>query len=172
MSNRRFAHLLKLALLPFIATSLWISATFAQDSAPAERNRAFIEKAFERWAAGTGSFFQDVLAPDVTWTIKGSGPAAGTYHGREDFLERAVKPFAERLAAPIVPTVRDIWADGNDVVVHWDGVATAADGQPYGNSYVWILRMADQQAKEVIAFLDLAAYDEVLRRVAPPAAEG
>ena len=64
--------------------------------------------------------------------------------------------------------VKDIWASGNDVVVHWDGATTAADGVPYNNSYVWIFRMKDRRASEVIAFLDLAPYDDVLRRVPAP----
>jgi len=133
-----------------------------------ERNRQFIAEAFTQWSQGGRTFFQDVLAPDVVWTIKGTSPVAGTYRSRQDFLDRAVKPFADRLAAPIRPTVRDIWANGDDVVVHWDGTTTAADGVPYSNSYVWIFRMKDRRATEVIAFLDLAPYDDVLRRVPAP----
>jgi ketosteroid isomerase-like protein len=133
--------------------------------ATTERNRQFIAQAFEQWAAGGATFFQDVLAPDVTWTIKGTSPAAGTYRGRDAFMTQAVAPFAARLATPLRPTVRNIWADGDDVIVHWDGTATAADGVPYNNSYVWIFRMANLRAVEVIAFLDLVAYDEVIRRI-------
>ncbi|RST45047.1 nuclear transport factor 2 family protein [Variovorax sp. DXTD-1] len=134
----------------------------------AENNRQFIADAFTQWQQGGKTFFQDVLSPDVVWTIKGTSPVAGTYRGRQDFLDRAVKPFADRLSAPIRPMVRDIWANGNDVVVHWDGATTAADGVPYSNSYVWIFRMKDRRATEVIAFLDLAPYDDVLRRVPAP----
>jgi uncharacterized protein len=134
----------------------------------AESNRQFIADAFVQWQQGGRRFFQDVLAPDVVWTIKGTSPAAGTYRGRQDFLDRAVKPFTDRLSAPIRPTVRDIWANGDDVVVHWEGTTTAADGVPYSNSYVWIFRMKDRRATEVIAFLDLAPYDDVLRRVPAP----
>jgi ketosteroid isomerase-like protein len=61
--------------------------------------------------------------------------------------------------------VADIWAEGDDVVVHWDGVATAADDAPYRNSYVWIMRMQNLQAVEVTAFLDLVPYDDVIRRI-------
>ena len=151
------------------ACALWACTAgpaAAGDIKPAtELNRQFITRAFERWTSGSGDFFRDVLAPDVRWTIKGSGPAAGTYAGREDFLERAVQPFVARLATPIRPTVKAIWADGDDVIVHWDGSATAGDGSPYRNSYIWIFRMANGRASEVTAFLDLAAYDDVLRRV-------
>lgn len=130
-----------------------------------ETNRAFIAKAFDAWAAGGTGFFNDVLSPDVVWTIAGSSPHAGTYRGREALVRRAVMPLTSRLATPIRPTVRQLWADGDHVIVHWDGTATAADGVAYRNSYVWILRMAQRRAVEVTAFLDMNAYDEVVRRV-------
>ena len=131
----------------------------------AERNRQFIAQAFEKWAAGGGTFFQDVLADDVVWTIKGTSPAAGSYEGRDMFLKQAVAPFAARLSSPVRPTVKGIWAQGDHVIVHWDGDAMAADGTPYSNSYVWILRMANLRASEVTAFLDLVPYDDVIRRI-------
>lgn len=130
-----------------------------------ERNRQFIAQAFEKWAAGGGTFFQDVLAPDATWTIKGTSPAAGSYRGRDALLEQAVAPFAARLSSPVRPTVKGVWAEGDHVIVHWDGAATAADGAPYSNSYVWIFRMANLRASEVTAFLDLVPYDDVIRRI-------
>lgn len=135
------------------------------DAAITERNRQFIAQAFQHWAEGGGTFFQDVLSPDVVWTIKGTGPAAGTYHGRDVFIEQAVAPFAARLSSFVKPTVNNIWADGNDVVVYWDGTGVAKDGKPYNNSFVWIFRMQELRATEVIAFLDLTQYDDVINRI-------
>ena len=72
------------------------------------------------------------------------------------------------LATPIKPLVNNIWAEGDTVVVHWDGEATAADGKPYRNSYVWVFRMKNRRATEVIAFLDLVPYDDVIERIPVP----
>jgi uncharacterized protein len=135
----------------------------AESTAP--QNKQLIARAFERWAAGGTGFFEEVLAPDVVWTIEGSSPTAGVYRGRQDFMERAVKPFANRLAAPVRPSVKQLWAEGDHVIAHWAGAATARDGRPYRNSYVWIFRMRGGRAVEVTAFLDLAAYDDVMRRI-------
>jgi ketosteroid isomerase-like protein len=128
-------------------------------------HRRFIDEAFARWAAGGSSFFDDVLHDDVVWTIKGSGPSAGVYRGRRDFLDRAVRPFAARMAVPVRPVTRRVWAEGDDVIVQWDGEGTAGDGRPYRNSYVWIFRMRGRKAGAVDAYLDLPAYDDVLGRV-------
>lgn len=150
---------------PMAATT----ATAATDPAITQANRRFIAEAFERWSQGGNAFFQEVLADNVVWTIVGSGPTAGTYRGRQALMERAVRPLAERLSTPIRPHVQQLWADGDHVIVQWEGSATATDGQPYRNRYVWILRLAERRAVEVTAFLDLQAYAEVLRRVPAPA---
>jgi uncharacterized protein len=139
------------------------------DRTSVEHNRQFIAQAFEQWSKGGRTFFQDVLTPDVVWTIKGTSPAAGTYRSRQDFLDGAVKPFADRMATAVRPSVRNLWAEGDHVIVYWDGDGTAADGEPYHNSYVWIFRMVNQRAVEVVAFLDLVPYDAVVTRV--PAAK-
>ena len=67
----------------------------AEDSVT-ESNRQIITEAFEKWSAGGSTFFDDVLAHNVVWTIKGSSPTAGTYDGRDQFVREAVKPFVER----------------------------------------------------------------------------
>lgn len=135
----------------------------------AARKRQLVDAAFARWAAGTGNFFGEVLHEDVSWTIKGSGPSAGTHRGRQAFLDRAVAPFAARMASPVKPVARQVWADADHVIARWDGEGVAGDGQAYRNSYVWILRMRGGRAIEATAFLDLPAYDDVLRRVPAPA---
>lgn len=140
-----------------------VHAAPADAQAETQRNREIVSKAFAVWAAGGQTFFDDVLAPDVVWTIKGSGPSAGVHRGRQDLIERAVKPLSSQLASPIRPTVRNLWAEGEHVIIHWDGETTTKQGKPYRNSYVWIFRMRDGRAAEVTAFLDLVAYDQVVR---------
>ncbi len=133
------------------------------------RNKRAVTEAFDRWAAGGTTFFRDILMPDVVWTIKGSGPSAGVHHGLDAFVSDAVQPFAARLSTPVRPVGRQIWADGDYVIIQWDGAGVARDGQPYRNSYAWIFHMRDGKAFEVSAYLDLPAYDDVMRRIPAPA---
>lgn len=152
-------------------TTLWPHLAMASERTDlVARNKRVVTEAFDRWAAGGTTFFTDLLAPDVVWTVEGSGPNAGTHHGRDALMDRAVRPLAARLSEPIKPVSTRVWADGDHVIVNWDGVARARDGLAYTNRYVWIMRMRDEKAVEVNAFLDLARFDDVLRRVpvAPP----
>lgn len=126
---------------------------------------AVLRKAFDDWAAGGSSFFDNILRNDTVWTIEGSGHHAKTYTSREAFLNEAVAPFAKRLKEPVRPTVRQILSEGNHVAVIWDGAAVATDGQPYANSYVWLFEMDGDKASRVTAFLDLQAYEAVLQRI-------
>ncbi len=154
------------ALLASAALPLTPSPALA--SGATETNRRVVTDAFARWAAGGSTFFNDVLTDDMVWTIEGSGPSAGTFRGRSEFVERAVRPFISRLSSPVRPTSYRVWADGEHVIINWEGSGMARDGQPYANRYAWIFRMQDGKAVEVNAFLDLAPYDDVLRRIPAP----
>lgn len=127
-------------------------------------NRKVVTEAFDKWAAGSSTVFQDILHEDVIWTVRGSGPSAGEYHGLEDLLERAARPLASRLEVPLRPTSAKVWADGEHVIVFWEGEGRLQDGEPYRNTYAWIFRMRDGKAETADAFLDLAAFDRALGR--------
>ena len=144
------------------STSAPQAGTALSSIARASANKAFIQAAFDRWTAGGGAFFDEVLAPDMVWTITGSGEGTGTYRGRERFKQQVIAPFAARLAKPLHLRVEAIWAEGDHVIVHWCGNTITRTGKPYRNEYVWILRMLRRRALEVTAFLDMNAYRSVL----------
>jgi ketosteroid isomerase-like protein len=170
MYSSLFQKTRSLALAVLVGMGLWSGAINA-NSAVEARNKKQVSEAFDRWAAGGTTFFSDLLTPDVVWTIKGSSPSAGVYRGVDAFVEQAVRPFVSRLSSPVRPVRKQVWADGDHVVVQWEGVGTARDGQAYNNSYAWIFHLRDGKVFEATAFLDLAPYDDVLRRIPEPARE-
>jgi ketosteroid isomerase-like protein len=164
--------LITLALLSFALPGTAIANSAAtqvqsQDRVAIEqRNRAIVEAAFEKWREGT-YVFGELLAPNVVWTIHGSGPVAGTYRNQKDFVEKASRPLTSRLVTPIVPDVHNIFADGDTIIIRFDGRATTTSGAPYRNQFVWILRMKDGLVVNAEAFLDLVAYQQVVDSNAP-----
>lgn len=146
----------------------WMGIARAAEPVPTDadaRNKAVVQNAFERWARGEPGFFEALLSPDARWTIAGFGAEGATYSSRRALIDEAVAPLARRLRTPIRPTVHDIWADGGVVIVHWSGEAIARDGRPYRNRYVWMLTLRDGRATDVVAYLDMQAYNDVLRRI-------
>lgn len=132
----------------------------------AETNRATIAKAMDAWAAGTGGPY-DLLAADAVWTISGNSLASRTYPSKEAFMSEVIRPFNARMSTPLVPSVHKIHADGDTVIAHFDATGTARDGQPYVNSYAWILTLKDGRIVRAFAFFDAKAFDDFWTRVAP-----
>ena len=129
-----------------------------------EANKALVQASFDRWRSGTGSPFE-LLDPGADWTIVGSSPLSRTYADRQSFLEQVIQPFNARMASPLVPTVRGIYADGDTVISLFDAAAIARDQIPYRNSYTWYFRMKDSKVISAIAFFDTREFDEFWNRV-------
>lgn len=128
----------------------------------ASHNTTLVRDAFDAWRNGTGSVF-DLLHDDVQWHIAGTSPVSGTHRSKAAFMTDAVVPINARLSTPISPAIRHVVAQGDAVVVLWDGVATAIDGNTYRNSYAWHMVLEDDRIVRVIAFLDTWALDELMR---------
>lgn len=141
-------------------------AATSQGQRAQQDNRETVAAAFDRWRSGTGGPFE-LLAPNARWTIVGSSPLSKTYPNRDAFLREVIEPFNARLRSPLVPTVREIMADGDRVVVRFDALATARDGVPYRNTYSWHLRVEDGRIVDAVAFFDTRLFDEFWSRVAP-----
>ena len=132
------------------------------------RNRQSIENAFESWHKGTGSVF-DLLADSAQWTVVGHSAVSGTFQSKQDFLDNVITPFNARLSHRLVPTVRSVYADGDMVIVLWDGEATALDGKPYENSYTWYLEMREGKVISATDFCDSVSLNDLWARVKPAA---
>jgi ketosteroid isomerase-like protein len=94
-------------------------------------NKKLIQDAFTAWARGDGMAFFNLLAPNVRWTVIGS-----------------------KLAGPIVPTVRDIIAEGDKVALQWEGRTSGKNGTIYHQTYCWVMRLVDGKVHEGTAYLD------------------
>ncbi|HXO43851.1 MAG TPA: nuclear transport factor 2 family protein [Candidatus Cybelea sp.] len=130
------------------------------------QNKHLVQIGFDKWRDGTGSVFE-FLAPDAKWTIVGNCPVSRTFNSRQEFLDVVIKPFNARLSSRRVPAVRGIYADGDMVVVLFDGKGTARDGKPYENTYTWYLQMTGGEIVNVVAFFDTIEFTDFWNRVSP-----
>lgn len=152
-----------------VAMMIGCSATAnAEDPARAGqqlRNAEVVRDAFALGVGGEDSFYS-ILAEDVQWTVARAVEPT-TYTSRSQFLRDGAGPVLARLDGPIQADVRELITEGDVVVAAWDGTATARDGRPYVNSYVWVMTMRDERVVRVTAYLDLVALNELLNRVRP-----
>jgi ketosteroid isomerase-like protein len=129
-----------------------------------EKNRRAVQAVFDNWRRGSGTIFE-LLASDVKWTIVGKSTAAGAYQNSRDFMDQVIIPFNARLSTPLVPTVRALYADGDMVIVLWDGAAMARDGKSYENTYSFFLKLRDGKIVSATALYDPIALDDLWKRV-------
>jgi ketosteroid isomerase-like protein len=134
-----------------------------------ESNREIIRQAFDAWQRGTGAI-TEVFAPGMVWRIEGHSAASKEYGSKQQFIDEVLSPFGARFSTsdPFRPVViRSVLADGETVVVIWDGRGITTDGQPYENSYAWIMRLQDGQVVDGTAFYDSISFNELWSRVQP-----
>jgi ketosteroid isomerase-like protein len=81
----------------------------------------------EFYAGGSGAALEQLLAPNVTWTVPGDNPIAGTYRGLEEVLDyfRRRRDLADRTFQVIRRDV--LVGDGDRVAALADGFATIRD---------------------------------------------
>jgi len=136
---------------------------------PTETNREIIRQAFEAWRQGT-SPITDVFAPGMVWRIEGHSVAAREYRGTQQFIDEVLAPFGARFAEgePFRPVaIRGVFSDDDTVVVIWDGSGIANDGQPYQNSYAWIMKLDNGKVVDGTAFFDSISFNDLWARVQP-----
>jgi hypothetical protein len=136
---------------------------------PTETNREIIRQAFEAWRQGTGPI-TDVFARGMVWRIEGHSVAAKEYRGTQQFIDEVLAPFGARFAGgePFRPvTIRGVYSDDETVVVIWDGRGIANDGQPYQNSYAWIMKLDNGKVVDGTAFFDSISFNDLWARVQP-----
>ena len=134
-----------------------------------EANRRAIHDAFRAWQDGSASI-NDMFADDMIWRIEGHSVASREYASKEQFIDEVLAPFGARFATgerfrPV--TIRSVHADGDTVIVLWDGRGVANDGQPYENTYAWFMRMRDGRVVDGTAFYDSISFNDLWTRVAP-----
>ncbi len=173
MRNRNNTHsgrgfLLRLVFALMIPVALSSAGELPVPPSPVlgQHNKAIVQAAFNQWRAGTGGVF-DLLAPDAQWEIVGTSMEAGIYHSRKEFMEKVITPFNARTSKPLFPTVREMVAEGDEVVVLFDANTIATDGQPYANTYAWFLQLKDDQIVKATAFFDTVSFNQLWTRVQP-----
>ncbi len=86
-----------------------------------------------------------MLAPDARWTIVGNSPISRTYQSRQEFLDQVITSAQRSVLeqADSDGSVRGIYADGDMVIVLFDGAGTARDGKPATKTGIdsWYLHM-------------------------------
>lgn len=116
----------------------------------AQRNKQLVLDAY----SGRPGAFLAALAPDVEYTIMGSTHRlARTFRGHDDIVQNLVGAVREVLASGRMKPVNAI-AEGQQVVVEFEGEGRTRDGRDYDNRYCCVFRIADGRITHIREYLD------------------
>lgn len=119
-----------------------------------ESNRRTVVDMYAALNAGDGAAYFACMKDDVRITFYGSHRFSRTFLGKADIMQNFVRPLRERLDGSIKLHVKNVIAEGDQVVVEAEGEARTKDGLPYNNVYCIVLRMEDGKAAEVREYMD------------------
>ena len=118
-------------------------------------NKQLLRHVYAEISKGNVQPLLDSLADDVEWTIIGSTALSGTSRGKQEVIDKLLKPLRARLAdGPIVFQPERFIAEGEYVVMQAQGRATALSGKPYNNTYCIVCRIVDGKVKELVDYID------------------
>ena len=131
--------------------------------------KEFVSSLFRQWEQGDSSAFMSALASDVIWTAKGRTPISGTYHGKNEYMEKCYKHLLAVFRGPTSCWIHQVLADGNTVVVEWHGETPLESNQRYSQDYCWLVRVSEdsQTIQEVTGYFDTALVNEILADSSP-----
>ncbi|MBL6615768.1 MAG: nuclear transport factor 2 family protein [Reyranella sp.] len=118
-------------------------------------NKQLLQQVYAEISRGNVQPLLDSLADDVEWTIIGSTALSGTSRGKQEVIDKPLKPLRARLAdGPVVFEPERFIAEGEYVVMQAQGRATARSGKPYNNTYCIVCRIVDGKVKQMIDYVD------------------
>ena len=129
----------------------------------AAENKQLMREVFEQMDAGNGQAFMDVLADDVRWTAIGTSPWSWTYEGKPAIVAELMRPLFSQFADRYRARATRIVAEDDIVVVEARGQVMTKSGQPYNQTYCYVLRLADGQVRELTEYLDTDLVNQVLQ---------
>jgi ketosteroid isomerase-like protein len=120
----------------------------------AEENKKIVQKFYAASNGGDMATCMNLIADDIKWTNIGSTSLSGTFQGKAELEEKLLGPLFGRLQQGIFSTVHRLIAENDFVVAQTSGKAQSIDGQPYNNTYIWLIRIRDGKFAEVTEYMD------------------
>jgi ketosteroid isomerase-like protein len=134
----------------------------------AAANKHLVQGVFDEMAAGNGQAFMDALADDVRWTVIGTSPWSRTYEGKRTIVAELMRPLFSQFADQYRARATRVVAEDEIVVVEARGQVLTKSGQPYNQTYCYVLRLADGRIQELTEYLDTDLVNRVLQDPAAP----
>lgn len=120
-------------------------------------DRDWLRRLFARLEDGDAEGFFAHVADDVHWTVMGTHPLAGEYTDKATFLRSTFGRLDQVLREGVRLRLERLFVDGDHAIVELAATSTANNGDPFDNTYCWVMRLDEAHVvREVRAYLDSA----------------
>ena len=128
--------------------------------AMSEKNKQTVLTFIDAMGRSDGAAAIPCLDPEAFTLAKGFGKFAGVR--RYETIVGTIDAFKQLLPTGLRPTIQSVTAEGERVVVEFEGNAETLDGQPYCNQYCMVFTMRDGRIRQVNEYFCTILADRVL----------
>jgi ketosteroid isomerase-like protein len=112
-----------------------------------EQNKQVAISFIEAFSRGDAEAAKAYLAPDAVTIAKGFGKLSGARS--YEIIVATTGAFKDLIPTGLRPNFCSVTAEGERVVVEFEGNATLANGEHYGNQYCMVFTLCDAKIKQV-----------------------
>ena len=123
-----------------------------------EENKAVAVRFIEAFSDGDAETAKACLAPDAMTIAKGFGKLSGPRP--YEIIVATTAAFKDTIPTGLQPDFKTITAEGERVVVEFEGNATLSNGERYCNQYCMVFTLADGLIKTVNEYYCTILADE------------
>lgn len=127
-----------------------------------DANKRLLEQIYTDLSQGDIGLLFDSLHEDARWTIIGSTPLSGAYHGKQAIMDGLITRLRAQLASRIAFSPERLIAEGEHVVMQAHGHATAITGAPYNQTYCIVVRIVEDRIVEMTDYVDTELITQAL----------
>lgn len=120
----------------------------------AAENKEIIRTMFAELAKGNAEAFLGAMSDDVKFTLIGTTKLSGTFNGKQELVDKLLRPLTAALENGIAITPDNLIADGEFVAMQSRGKANGRNGLPYNNNYCQVFRITNGKVREITEYLD------------------
>ncbi len=125
-----------------------------------EQNKQVVLKFITAMGQGDAAEAAPCLAPDAFTLAKGFGKFAGVR--QHDLILATIGAFRKLVPEGMQPLIQSVTAEGDRVVVEFEGNATLCNGESYCNQYCMVFTLRAGKIKQVNEYFCTILADEVL----------
>jgi ketosteroid isomerase-like protein len=125
-----------------------------------EQNKQVVLRFIEAMGKGDPEEAAPCLAPDAFTLAKGFGKFAGVR--QHDLILATIGAFRKLVPDGMQPVIQSVTAEGDRVVVEFEGNATLSNGASYCNQYCMVFTLQGGRIKQVNEYFCTILADDVL----------